>query len=167
MVTPIAGWNYLKELLNRNTKLKMKNITFINAGAGSGKTYSLTDQLYHTINNDICRGDQVLLTTFTKRAAEEIRQRAYSKLLEKGKTVDAIALQNAYIGTVHSVGYRLIKKFCYLIDLSPNIKELSQEDADFYFSQAISEIPTVEDLDKLALLTDRFQFQTSGDHGQG
>ena len=163
MVTPIAGWNYLKELLNRNTKLKMKNITFINAGAGSGKTYSLTDQLYHTINNDICRGDQVLLTTFTKRAAEEIRQRAYSKLLEKGKTGDAIALQNAYIGTVHSVGYRLIKKFCYLIGMSPNIKELSKEDADFYFSQAISEIPTVEELNQLAALSERFLFQAKGD----
>jgi len=142
----------------------MKNITFINAGAGSGKTYSLTEELYRNIHSGKCQGDQVLLTTFTKLAAEEIRQRAYSKLLEKGKTEDAIALQNAYIGTVHSVGYRLINKFCYLIGLSPNIKELSQEDADFYFSQAISEIPTVDDLDKLALLSERFQFQSAGDH---
>ncbi|MEI6898578.1 MAG: UvrD-helicase domain-containing protein, partial [Bacteroidota bacterium] len=106
-----------------------------------------------------------MLTTFTKRAAEEIRQRAYSKLLEKGKTADAIALQNALIGTVHSVGYRLIKKFCYQIGLSPNIKELSEEDADFYFSQAISEIPTVEELNQLAALSERFLFQSMGDHG--
>ncbi|MCX6306920.1 MAG: UvrD-helicase domain-containing protein [Bacteroidetes bacterium] len=142
----------------------MKNITFINAGAGSGKTYSLTDELYRSISNNICRGDEVLLTTFTKRAAEEIRQRAHAKLLEKGKTEDAIALQNAYIGTVHSVGYRLITKFCYLVGLSPNIKELSGEDTDFYFSQAISAIPTVDDLDKLALLSERFQFQSMGDN---
>ena len=163
MATPIAVWNCLREVLNRNITLKMKNITFINAGAGSGKTYSLTDKLYHTINQNICRGDQVLLTTFTKRAAEEIRQRAYSKLLEKGKTSDAIALQNAWIGTVHSVGYRLINKFCYLLGLSPNIKELSKEDADFYFSQAISEIPTVEELNRLAALSERFLFHSMGD----
>ncbi|MEI6173238.1 MAG: UvrD-helicase domain-containing protein [Bacteroidota bacterium] len=137
----------------------MKNITFINAGAGSGKTYSLTDELYRNIHNDICRGDQVLLTTFTKRAAEEIRQRAHAKLLEEGKTEDAIALQNAYIGTVHSVGYRLINKFCYLIGLSPNIKELAKEDTDFYFSQAVSKIPSDEELDKLAVLSELFQFQ--------
>ena len=140
----------------------MKNITFINAGAGSGKTFSLTEELYRNINNGICRGDQVLLTTFTKKAAKEIKDRAYTKLLETGKIEDAILLQNAYIGTVHSVGYHLIKKFCYLIGLSPNIKELSEGDTDFYFSQAISAIPSVEDLDKLALLSEQFDFQKSG-----
>jgi ATP-dependent helicase/nuclease subunit A len=137
----------------------MKNITFINAGAGSGKTFSLTEELYKNINNGTCRGDQVLLTTFTKKAAKEIKDRAYTKLLETGKIEDAILLQNANIGTVHSVGYHLIKKFCYLIGLSPNIKELSEGDTDFYFSQAISAIPSVEDLDKLALLSEQFDFQ--------
>ena len=140
----------------------MKNITFINAGAGSGKTFSLTEELHKNINNGTCRGDQVLLTTFTKKAAKEIKDRAYTKLLETGKIEDAILLQNAYIGTVHSVGYHLIKKFCYLIGLSPNIKELSEGDTDFYFSQAISAIPSVEDLEKLALLSEQFDFQKMG-----
>jgi|GEM_PF-1484640 len=138
----------------------MKNITFINAGAGSGKTYSLTSELYRFINDGTCRGDQVMLTTFTKRAAEEIRNRAFTKLLENGKTEDAIALQNAWIGTVHSVGYRLMEKFCYLIGFSPEIRELSDEDTDFYFSQAISSIPSVEELNQLAELGEKFQFQT-------
>ena len=137
----------------------MKNITFINAGAGSGKTFSLTDKLYSFIKDGRCRGDQVMLTTFTKNAAEEIRQRAFTKLLENGKTEDAIALQNAFIGTVHSVGYRMIGKFCYLIGISPEIRELSEEDTDFYFSQAISAVPTPEDLNKIAELSEKFQFQ--------
>lgn len=141
----------------------MKNITFINAGAGSGKTYSLTDELYRNINENVCRGDQVLLTTFTKKAAKEIKLRAHTKLLEHGKVDDAILLQNAYIGTVHSVGYHLIKKFCYQIGLSPNIKELSPEDTDFFFSQAISSVPTVNDLDRLAFLSEQFQFQKMDD----
>lgn len=137
----------------------MKNITFINAGAGSGKTYNLTEELYKNINLGFCHGNQVLLTTFTKKAAKEIKLRAHTKLLEKGKVEEAVLLQNAYIGAIHSVGYHLIKKFCYLIGISPNIKELSAEDTDFYFSQAISSIPTVNDLDNLAKLSERFQFQ--------
>lgn len=137
----------------------MKNITFINAGAGSGKTHSLTQELYKRINNKELRGDQVLLTTFTRKAAKEIKERVNKELLEHGLAEDAILLQNAYIGTVHSVGYHLISKFCYLIGLSPDISELTEADSDFYFSQAISSIPSVDDLDEIAVLTQKFQFQ--------
>jgi len=142
----------------------MKNITFINAGAGSGKTHSLIGELYTHIARGNCRGDEVLVTTFTRKAAEEIRQRAYASLLEGGKSDDAILLQNAYMGTVHSIGYRLIRKFCYLVGLSPDIRELPEEDADFYFTQAISSIPTVEELDQLDHLTEKFRFQSMGDN---
>ena len=142
----------------------MKNITFINAGAGSGKTYSLTEALYKNIAEGICHADQVLLTTFTKKAAEEIKQRAHAKLIAEQRTDDAILLQNAYMGTVHSVGYKLIKKYCYLLGLSPNIKELSTEDTDFYFSQAISTIPLTKDLERLGELSKLFQFQKDNDN---
>ena len=47
----------------------MKNITFINAGAGSGKTYRLTQELYNAVNNNECAASEVMLTTFTKKAA--------------------------------------------------------------------------------------------------
>ena len=142
----------------------MKNITFINAGAGSGKTHSLIEELYGHIAQGKCRGDEVLVTTFTRKAAEEIRERAFTKLLEKGLTEDAILLQNAWMGTVHAVGYRLIRKYCYLIGLSPDISELSEEDADFYFTQAISSVPSEDELDEIASLSSRFQFQSMGDY---
>ena len=77
----------------------MKNITFINAGAGSGKTYRLTEELYKAVNSDECEGHEVLLTTFTNAASEEIKVKAREKLLEKGKISEANDLQNAFIGT--------------------------------------------------------------------
>lgn len=142
----------------------MKNITFISAGAGSGKTYSLTEELYSYIASGQCRGNQVLLTTFTKKAAEEIKQRAYEKLFAEGKVEDAILLQDAFTGTIHSIGFRFIRKFCYLIGLSPDMREMTEEDSDFYFTQAISAIPSSGQLERLDHLCRQFDFQKSGDN---
>ena len=56
----------------------MKNVTYINAGAGSGKTYTLTKLLSDKLSNktlDI-KPSQVILTTFTELAASEFREKA-------------------------------------------------------------------------------------------
>ena len=60
----------------------MKNITFIYAGAGSGKTHKLTSLLTDFIQNDLVSASQVMLTTFTKKASNEIKERAQSELLK-------------------------------------------------------------------------------------
>ena len=52
----------------------MKNITFINAGAGSGKTYRLTTDLTHLLTQEGLEPSQVILTTYTEIAAAEFRE---------------------------------------------------------------------------------------------
>ena len=42
----------------------MRNITYINAGAGSGKTYNLTELLSEVLGEKKARPDEVILTTF-------------------------------------------------------------------------------------------------------
>ena len=44
----------------------MKNVTYISAGAGSGKTYTLTHRLADMIRRGEVRPNEVILTTFTK-----------------------------------------------------------------------------------------------------
>ena len=44
----------------------MKNITYISASAGSGKTYELTERLKAAILEGKCKPEEVILTTFTK-----------------------------------------------------------------------------------------------------
>ena len=53
----------------------MKNIEFINAGAGSGKTTRLTQILSEELGkkNNTIRPSEVILTTFTELAASEFR----------------------------------------------------------------------------------------------
>jgi ATP-dependent exoDNAse (exonuclease V) beta subunit len=45
----------------------MKNIKFINAGAGSGKTHRLTEVLADWVKEEDNNADEVMLTTFTKK----------------------------------------------------------------------------------------------------
>ena len=50
-------------------------ITFISAGAGSGKTHRLTEILNKELNSGGVRPSGVIATTFTKKAATELRER--------------------------------------------------------------------------------------------
>jgi ATP-dependent helicase/nuclease subunit A len=45
----------------------MKNIRIIGAGAGSGKTYRLSMEVFEGIKAGTYRPDAIMLTTFTKR----------------------------------------------------------------------------------------------------
>lgn len=51
----------------------MRNITYISAGAGSGKTYTLTNKLAELISRGELEPEQVILTTFTVKAAYEFK----------------------------------------------------------------------------------------------
>ena len=53
----------------------MKNVTYINAGAGSGKTHCLTETLTSLIKKGEVKPEQVILTTFTTKAANEFKEK--------------------------------------------------------------------------------------------
>ena len=52
----------------------MKNVKYISASAGSGKTYSLTKALTEAIQQGKVEPENVILTTFTKAAASEFKE---------------------------------------------------------------------------------------------
>lgn len=137
----------------------MRNIEFIMAGAGSGKTYKLTSLLVDNIENGNCSASEVIMTTFTKKAASELRSRAMEALLEKGKHEDANLLSSALIGTVHSVAFSLIKKYWYYLGISPDMKEMPQEDAMFFISQSLSKLVTPDEINKLHRLAVLLSFK--------
>ena len=93
----------------------MRNVTYINAGAGSGKTYTLTKKLAEKLSEkdengkSVIMPSQVILTTFTELAAAEFREKARVQILEKGNFSAAAQMDSAAIGTVHSVALQFIK----------------------------------------------------------
>lgn len=129
----------------------MKNVTYINAGAGSGKTYTLTRILAEKLSekdengNPVIMPSQVILTTFTDLAAAEFREKARVQILENGNFKAASQMDSAAIGTVHSVALQFIKKFWYLLDYGADIKTISERDEDFYMSQSLARIVSEKD----------------------
>ena len=124
----------------------MKNVTYINAGAGSGKTYRLTEILTNLIKENKVKPEQVILTTFTKKAANEFKERAKEFLFDEGLYDEAVQLDHALIGTIHSVCERMIGKYWFNIGLSANMGVMAEDDTNFYISQSLAELPTEEEL---------------------
>ena len=124
----------------------MKNVTYINAGAGSGKTYTLTKILAEKLSErdengkSLMMPSQVILTTFTELAAAEFREKARIQILENGNFSAAAQMDSAAIGTVHSVALKFIKKFWYLLDYGADIKTISERDEEFYMSQSLARV---------------------------
>ena len=127
----------------------MKNVTYINASAGSGKTYTLTHKLAELIKSGLVRPEQVIMTTFTVKAANEMKEEAKKVLYENGLFEAATQLDQAMIGTIHSVANSLIKKYWFFLGLSPDMCVMAEEDTQFYISQSLSELPTHDELNQL------------------
>lgn len=68
----------------------------IAAGAGSGKTHTLTQRLHYLIHERKVPPERILAITFTNKAAEEMKKRA-------------AAPKELFIGTFHSFGARLLR----------------------------------------------------------
>ena len=119
----------------------MKNIQYINAGAGSGKTTKLTQILSEELGkeNRTIRPSEVILTTFTELAASEFREKSRQQLFKDGHPDIAAELDSATIGTVHSVALSFIQRYWYLIGVSPDMKVMSEDDLQVYISESLGD----------------------------
>ena len=143
----------------------MKNVTYINAGAGSGKTYRLTKTLTELIEAGNVNPEQVILTTFTIKAANEFKEKAKAFLFEEGMYDEAVQLDHAMIGTVHSVCQRMIGKYWFNLGLSPDMGVMAENDTDYYISQSLADLPTREELKVLHAFAREFDCRGIGDNG--
>jgi ATP-dependent helicase/nuclease subunit A len=139
----------------------MRNIEFIVAGAGSGKTYTLTGRLTDAIRSGL-RPDEVMLTTFTEMAAAEFREKARERLLKEGLTEQAATLDTAAIGTVHSVAFTYVKRYWYKLGMGPDPEVMPEEDARAVMDSALFHIVTQEDVEAFEQLHGQFNFQGMG-----
>ena len=124
----------------------MKNTTFVSAGAGSGKTYRLTQDIARMIADGKCHAEEIILTTFTEAAAKELREKVRSTLYSKGLYEAAMNIDNAAIGTIHSIAYQFVSRYWYLLGISANVSIMDDEGSKFCISQSLASLPTEEDL---------------------
>ena len=110
---------------------------FVSAGAGSGKTYRLTDILYSKLASGEAQPGGVIATTFTKKAATELRERVRSNLLERRAFALATAMGQARIGTVNSVCGGLLERFAFEAGLATEQNVLEEAQAMALVREAI------------------------------
>ena len=132
----------------------MEHITFISAGAGSGKTYRLAADLEVALTSKKpAKPSGIIGTTFTKLAAGELRERVRQRLNERGYTQIANQMDQAMLGTVNSVCGQLLNRFAFEAGLSPQLKVIEETEANHLFSLALEQvldIETVESMNSLA-----------------
>ena len=120
------------------------HVTFISAGAGSGKTYRLIEELEQAFVEHGIPPAGVLATTFTVKAATELRERVRDRLLANDRLELAERTAESLIGTVHSVCERLLKRFAFELGLSPQLNVMSIEDGARFFNQALDQILPID-----------------------
>jgi len=106
------------EGLNKNQK---EAVTYVGspllllAGAGSGKTRVLTHRVAYFIQQKIAKPSEILLLTFTNKAADEMRQRTV-KLLSTIKDQKS----TIFAGTFHSFCCRVLRVDGHNIGIPPS-----------------------------------------------
>ena len=93
----------------------------VSAGAGSGKTAVLSQRVLNKIDSGI-HVNELLILTFTKAAASEMKERIRKKILSDPKYSDEVKLINSsYITTFDSFALSVVKKYHYLLNISSDI----------------------------------------------
>ena len=133
---------------------KQLNIEVLSAGAGSGKTYTLTQRMVALLQNGV-RPAGIMATTFTKKAAAELQERVRVSLLKEGMTEAANELGEALIGTVHSIGTRLLQRFAFEAGVSPLVEIIADGDEQRLFNESLSQVLTEQRIEHMTLLADR------------
>ena len=112
-------------------------LCIVTAGAGSGKTHMIQDQLRTWVGSGAVQPERILAVTYTKAAAAELQERISGALLESGKVEAALRLSQAYISTIHSLGLRILTEFGFEAGSSPSPRLLNQDEENALIARAL------------------------------
>ncbi|HEY8704393.1 MAG TPA: UvrD-helicase domain-containing protein [Gaiellaceae bacterium] len=129
---------------------------FVSAGAGTGKTAVLVERFVRAVCDRGLDVDSILVITYTRRAAGELRTRIRAALAERGRQDLARELDGAWISTIHGFCLRLLKSYPFAAGLDPRFRELDDAQGAVLrsesFKQALAEFCAGEEPDRLRLL---------------
>jgi len=106
------------------------------AGAGSGKTKTVTHRIAHLIANEGIWPNQILAVTFTNKAAKEMRQRLGRLIGQDGERRDFMP----WMGTFHSICVRLLRMDGAEIGVQRNFVIYDQDDRQAMVKQAMKQL---------------------------
>ncbi|MGL4484289.1 MAG: UvrD-helicase domain-containing protein, partial [Anaerovoracaceae bacterium] len=138
------------EAQKRAIELRGKDI-LVSAAAGSGKTAVLVQRIINLIIEDKVEVDKLLVVTFTKAAASEMKEKInktiWEELSNSENSKDDLThlqkqLDNIYranISTFHSFAFEIVKQYFHVIDVDPAVKICDENQSKILKSQTMEE----------------------------
>ena len=116
----------------KNAILAKNGAVLVSAAAGSGKTAVLVERVIRILTDKStpCDVDKLLVVTFTKAAAAEMKERINARISEmlisepenKNLQRQQLMLPSAHISTIHSFCNELIRENFYKLNMSPEFR---------------------------------------------
>ena len=118
------------------------------AGAGSGKTFTLTQRVAWSLLPGSGKGgkpfldsiDQALIITYTNKAAGEIKDRVRQVLRKEGMVEEALKVDAAWISTIHSMCGRILREHALELGIDPAFKLVMGDEQARALEQAIETV---------------------------
>lgn len=107
------------------------------AGAGSGKTRVLTHRVAYLIEQGLCNPWEILVVTFTNKAAKEMKERVESLVGENVKV--------EWLGTFHSICVRILKRDIEYLGYSKDFNIIDEQDKQKLIKQILKDLKIDED----------------------
>ena len=98
------------------------------AGPGAGKTMAIVERVVNLIARHQVAPENILVSTFTEKAAAELVSRISDRMAEEGLKV---SLNEMYIGTMHSIFLRVLKDYAEFTRLKKNYKTFDDFDQKY------------------------------------
>ena len=134
---------------NNNQRLAIqtaKGPVLIMAGPGTGKTFTLVQRAIFLIQEQGVQPEQILMATFTDKAAKELVTRITNELAERDIVVN---INEMYIGTFHSICLRIIKENLAYTRLKKNYRTLDQFDQTYTVFQNFHKFRSIPNIDEV------------------
>ncbi len=130
---------YLKSLNDRQKEavLTTEGPLLILAGAGAGKTKTVTQRILHLIHKGVAP-EQILAITFTNKAAKEMRERVYHAI--STSTELNLPVQEGgrpFVSTFHSLGVHILKEHAAMFGYNRNFSIYDRGDSKSAVKEAI------------------------------
>jgi ATP-dependent helicase/nuclease subunit A len=100
---------------------------FVSAGAGTGKTRVLVERFVRAVCEEGLDVQSVLVITYTRKAAAELRSRIRSELAQRERFDLAQQLDGAWVSTIHGFCARLLRAHPFAVGIDPRFRELDEE----------------------------------------
>jgi ATP-dependent helicase/nuclease subunit A len=135
--------------------IERRGHVFVSAGAGTGKTAVLVERVVQRVVAGTSL-ENLLVITFTDRAASELRRRVRERLRELGEETAAQTIDTAWISTIHGFCQRLLRSHALDAGIDPGFRVTTPTEVLILqgegFTAALEEFVADDDPARLDLL---------------